>query len=107
MTTKPGVMNMMKSPVIKRSIIRDGHKSSVSLEDQFWDGLHEIADRQNTTVSALIGTIDQGRNNQNLSSAIRVFVLDDFRARVAQKQFIAGQPHSVVSATSTTAATRV
>jgi len=72
------------SPVIKRSIIRNGHKSSVSLEDQFWDGLREIAGRENVTVSALIGTIDHGPNKRNLSSAIRVFVLDHYRRNCAQ-----------------------
>jgi predicted DNA-binding ribbon-helix-helix protein len=41
----------INSPVIKRSIIRNGHKSSVSLEDQFWDGLREIADLRHMTVS--------------------------------------------------------
>ncbi len=74
----------MKSVVIKRSIIRDGHKSSVSLEDQFWDGLREIAGRENMTVSTLVGKIDQNSNRYNLSSAIRVFVLNDFRARTAE-----------------------
>lgn len=97
----------MKSPVIKRSIIRDGHKSSVSLEDQFWDGLQEIAGRENMTVSTLIGKIDQRRNSHNLSSAIRVYVLDDFRARIAQKKFIDGQSDSSISPTSETAVTRV
>src|SRR5215813_2477659 len=69
----------INSPVVKRSIIRDGHKSSVSLEDQFWEGLREIAEREGVTVSALVGTIDHGPNRRNLSSAIRVFVLDHFR----------------------------
>jgi predicted DNA-binding ribbon-helix-helix protein len=67
------------SPVIKRSIIRNGHKSSVSLEDQFWEALREIASQENVTVSALVGTIDHGPNRRNLSSAIRVFVLDHYR----------------------------
>jgi predicted DNA-binding ribbon-helix-helix protein len=99
--------NVMKSPVIKRSIIRDGHKSSVSLEDQFWVGLQEIAGRENMTVSALIGKIDQGRNSHNLSSAIRVYVLDDFRARTVQKQFIDDRSHSVISEKRAAAVTRV
>jgi predicted DNA-binding ribbon-helix-helix protein len=99
--------NVMKSPVIKRSIIRDGHKSSVSLEDQFWDGLQEIACRENMTVSALIGKIDQGRNSHNLSSAIRVYVLDDFRGRTVQKQFIDDRSHSVISEKRAAAVTRV
>jgi len=77
------------SSVVKRSIIRDGHKSSVSLEDQFWDGLREIAERQRVTVSALVGTIDHGPNRRNLSSAIRVFVLDHFRRNGEGKLSIA------------------
>ena len=104
---KLAVANVMKSPVIKRSIIRDGRKSSVSLEHEFWHGLHEIADRQNMTVSAVIGTIDQGRNSHNLSSAIRVYVLDDFRGRTVQKQFIDDRSHSVISEKRAAAATRV
>jgi predicted DNA-binding ribbon-helix-helix protein len=64
---------------VKRSIVRDGHKSSVSLEDQFWDGLREIAAHKKMTVSMLVATIDHGPNRRNLSSAIRVFVLDHFR----------------------------
>ena len=79
----------ISSSVVKRSIIRDGHKSSVSLEDQFWDALREIADRENVTVSALVGTIDHGPNRRNLSSAIRVFVLDHFRRSGEQKISIA------------------
>jgi len=53
----------------------------VSLEDQFWDGLHEIAGSQNITISALIERIDTNRNVHNLSSAIRLFVLDHFKTR--------------------------
>jgi predicted DNA-binding ribbon-helix-helix protein len=67
------------SSVIKRSVIRNGHKSSISLEDQFWDALREIADQQHIAISALVATIDHGRTTNNLSSAIRVFVLDHFR----------------------------
>lgn len=84
----------VNSPVIKRSIIRNGHKSSVSLEDEFWDGLREIAGRENVTVSALVGTIDHGPNKRNLSSAIRVFVLDYFR-RNGQPRLPIGQHQSV------------
>lgn len=95
----------MKSLVIKRSIIRDGRKSSVSLEDQFWDGLREIADREHVTVSALVGKIDRGSDSLNLSSEIRVFVLNDFRARA-----VAGSrqrsSHTDSPATSVTTLTR-
>ena len=78
----------LNSPVIKRSIIRNGHKSSVSLEDEFWEALREIAGREGVTVSALVGTIDHGPNRRNLSSAIRVFVLDRFRRNGTQSPSI-------------------
>jgi predicted DNA-binding ribbon-helix-helix protein len=69
----------MKSPVIKRSIVIAGHKTSVSLEDAFWKGLKEIADDRNLTLSDLVSSIDTDRQHGNLSSAIRLFVLDHFR----------------------------
>jgi predicted DNA-binding ribbon-helix-helix protein len=65
----------MKSSIVKRSIVVDGHKTSVSLEDQFWDSLREIAKKQGETLSHLIGSIDADRQFANLSSAIRLFVL--------------------------------
>jgi predicted DNA-binding ribbon-helix-helix protein len=67
------------SSVIKRSVIRNGHKSSISLEDQFWDALREIADHEHMAISTLVAHIDHNRTTSNLSSAIRVFVLDHFR----------------------------
>jgi predicted DNA-binding ribbon-helix-helix protein len=70
---------IMKSPVIKRSIIIDGHKTSVSLEDAFWSGLKEIAQAQGATVSQTVTEIDKMRQGANLSSAIRLFVLDQVR----------------------------
>jgi predicted DNA-binding ribbon-helix-helix protein len=71
----------MKSPVVKRSIVIAGHKTSVSLEDAFWKGLKEIAVGQDMTLSELVATIDTDRHHGNLSSAIRLFVLDYFRAQ--------------------------
>ena len=71
----------LRSVVIKRSIILDGHKTSVSLENEFWDGLREIAEAKKTTVSVLVGQIDRERDNCNLSSAIRVHVFNHFRHR--------------------------
>jgi predicted DNA-binding ribbon-helix-helix protein len=68
----------MKSQVVKRSIVIDGHKTSVSLEDAFWTGLREIAQAQHATLSKLVGEIDRTRQG-NLSSAIRLFVLDQVR----------------------------
>jgi predicted DNA-binding ribbon-helix-helix protein len=71
----------MKSPVIKRSIVIAGHKTSVSLEDAFWKGLKDIASEQHTTLSDLVATIDAQRQHGNLSSAIRLYVLDHYQAR--------------------------
>ncbi len=69
----------MKSPVVKRSIVIAGHKTSVSLEDQFWDALKEIAANRRTTLSEIVASIDSGRNQGNLSSAIRLYVLAHYR----------------------------
>jgi predicted DNA-binding ribbon-helix-helix protein len=71
----------MKSPVTKRSILIAGHKTSVSLEDAFWKGLKEIAFARGLTLSGLVAAIDLERQHGNLSSAIRLFVLDHYRAR--------------------------
>ncbi len=69
----------MKSLIAKRSIIIDGHKTSVSLEDAFWATLKEIANERGVTLSQLIATIDKERRQGNLSSAIRLFVLGRYR----------------------------
>jgi predicted DNA-binding ribbon-helix-helix protein len=71
----------MNSPVVKRSIVIAGHKTSVSLEDAFWKGLKDIAAARDTTLSDLVGTIDSTRRRGNLSSAIRLFVLDHVQAQ--------------------------
>jgi len=70
----------MKSVVIKRSVLINGCKTSISLEDEFWDALREIAEHDKLGLSRLLEQIDQARNNINLSSAIRVFVFRHFRA---------------------------
>ena len=69
----------MKSSVIKRSIMINGHKTSVSLEDAFWRGLKDIARGQQATLSNVVAEIDKARKRGNLSSAIRLFVLDQVR----------------------------
>jgi predicted DNA-binding ribbon-helix-helix protein len=75
----------MKSPVIKRSILIAGHRTSVSLEDAFWKALKDIAQARHVSVAELIALIDAARQTGahagNLSSAIRVFVLDYYRER--------------------------
>jgi predicted DNA-binding ribbon-helix-helix protein len=69
----------MKPPVMRRSILLGGRKTSVSLEWAFWSGMKEISEERGKTLYELIGEIDRKRQNSNLSSAIRVFVLDHFR----------------------------
>lgn len=69
----------MKSLVVKRSVAIAGHRTSVSLEEAFWKSLKEIAKRQGVTLSAVLAAIDSDRNYSNLSSAIRLFVLNFYR----------------------------
>lgn len=71
----------MQSAVVKRSIVIAGHKTSVSLEDDFWNALKEIKGSQNMTLSGLVADIDVRRLHANLSSAIRIFVLHHYRSQ--------------------------
>ena len=73
----------MKSAITKRSVVIGGHKTSVSLEEPFWNAVREIAGNQQMTVSSLLRQIDLERRNSNLSSAIRVYVLEKVRAEMA------------------------
>jgi predicted DNA-binding ribbon-helix-helix protein len=73
---------LQKSLNAKRSVVIVGHKTSVSLEDAFWKSFNEIAASRNMTLSDLLATIDSDRQEGNLSSAIRLFVLDHYRAQV-------------------------
>ena len=76
----------MKSLVSKRSIVIAGHKTSVSLEDEFWNGLKEIARERGMTLGALVTAIDGNRQHANLSSAIRLFVLGVYRDQASLKR---------------------
>jgi predicted DNA-binding ribbon-helix-helix protein len=80
--------------VLKRSVSIAGHRTSISLEEPFWEGLREIAEREKRSVQSLIGRIDAERGEQNLSSAIRVFVLNDLRDRLQSNadQRVGGAP---------------
>lgn len=73
----------MKSPITKRSVVLDHHKTSISLEDEFWNGVRAIAERKNIKLTELLAQIDSERTHSNLSSAIRVFVLNETRAQAA------------------------
>lgn len=89
----------MKSPVVKRSIVIAGHKTSVSLEDAFWDALKEIASSRRMTLSDLVATIDSSRTQGNLSSAIRLFVLDFYRGHAGAGRTQGASERSGTSAT--------
>jgi predicted DNA-binding ribbon-helix-helix protein len=68
-----------KSSVAKRSIGFNGHKTSVSLEDEFWNALKELADKRAIKLSDLVAVVDEQRGDGNLSSALRLFVLDYYQ----------------------------
>ena len=69
----------MKSLIIKRSVVLNGHKTSVSLEDQFWNAMRDIAKERQVSVGQLIASIDHDRRHANLSSVLRLFVLGYYR----------------------------
>jgi len=77
----------MKSLIVKHSVIIRGHKTSVSLERAFWSALKDIADQRDVTMAYLVSKIDAERKHANLSSAIRLFVLDFYRG-----QLVASEP---------------
>ena len=66
----------MKSSVDMRTVVINGRKTSVSLEEAFWNDLKQIADAQGVSVSELVTKIDQTREGGALASAIRVFILE-------------------------------
>ena len=73
----------LKSPVVKRSVVVNGHKTSVSLEEEFWTGMKEIATGRSMTLSELVAEIDKNRQQGNLSSALRLYVLEFYQKRSA------------------------
>ena len=75
----------MEATVIKRSISMDGRRTSVSLEDQFWTAVKEIARLKGITLTELFRQIEAGRKDGNLSSEIRLFVLRYYIARVPRR----------------------
>lgn len=73
----------MPSGIAKRSVTIAGHRTSVSLEEPFWEELGEIARRRGLSLGALVAEIDAGRGSGNLSSALRLHVLETLRDRPA------------------------
>jgi predicted DNA-binding ribbon-helix-helix protein len=79
----------MASPIVKRSIMIAGHRTSISLEDGFWRGLKEIAAKHDTSVQSVVSAVRGGRGACNLSSELRLFILEYYRADAQGK--IGGQ----------------
>lgn len=74
--------------MIKRSVVVAGHRTSISLEAAFWDELAAIAVRRGLSLNALVSEIDGTRGEvANLSSAVRLYILDDLRRRAAATDF--------------------
>ena len=89
----------MKSAVVKRSIMVAGHKTSVSLEDAFWNGLKGIARERYMTVSELVAEIDAQRQLGNLSSALRLFVLEFYRTQLSDGKARRDGTHEMIGYT--------
>ncbi|WP_298358528.1 ribbon-helix-helix domain-containing protein [Rhodoblastus sp.] len=67
----------------KHSLVIAGHNTSVSLESAFWDALREWAQERGTSVAALVAEVDATRGEANLSSALRVRLLDHYRGKAS------------------------
>jgi predicted DNA-binding ribbon-helix-helix protein len=76
----------LKSVVFKRSIVIDGHRTSISLEDVFWTALKDIAKERGETLSHLVTSINANRQAANLSSALRIFVLRHYMDQFARQR---------------------
>lgn len=73
----------MSGDIRKRSVVIAGHATSISLEAEFWDALKAIADSRGLSLNALVAAIDSERSG-NLSSALRLHVLQDLQTRLRQ-----------------------
>ena len=71
-----GSASVHRTALVKRSLTIRGHRTSISLEDTFWLQMKALAERREISLSALVAEIDAARGGANLSSAIRVFVLE-------------------------------
>jgi len=89
----------MRSAIVKRSIVVAGHKTSVSLEDAFWNGLKEIVRERHMTLSELVAGIDAQRQFGNLSSALRLFVLDFYRTQLSHSKEGRDENHEIIGYT--------
>jgi predicted DNA-binding ribbon-helix-helix protein len=80
----------MRSTIAKRSVAIRGHKTSLSLEPEFWTALKEVATQREMTLSDLICEIDANRTHNNLSSAVRLFVLGVYKKHLTE--YVRPQP---------------
>lgn len=87
----------MPTTVKKRSVVVAGHRTSVSLERAFWEAFREIAQDRNVTINQLVSEIDSTRSG-NLSSAIRVFILERARAGELKGHSMATESRAMPSA---------
>jgi predicted DNA-binding ribbon-helix-helix protein len=78
----------------KRSVTLGGHATSVSLEDQYWAELKRMAADAGITLAALVARIDRNRPSGNLSSALRLAVLDDLKAKLSKPAIAEADPGS-------------
>ena len=74
-----GGLNGSAAGIRKRSVVIGGYKTSVSLEDEFWDSIKEIAAEREQSTSDLISAVAEGRDRTNLSSALRIFTLNHYK----------------------------
>ena len=88
----------MKSRIVKRSVVVNGHKTSVSLEDEFWSALKVIAGKRLMNLSDLVTAIDGQRQHGNLSCAIRLFVLDFYRSQASDARAVVGVDEMILAA---------
>ena len=84
---RPGRMGQLNSLVVKRSVVIAGRKTSISL-DAFWNSVREIAHMRKETLSQLVASIDANRKAANLSSVIRVFVLEFYRNQFEREMMV-------------------
>ena len=82
---EPAPENPDPGQMRKHSLVIAGHRTSVSLETAFWEALHDLARQKGVSVAAFAAEIDQRRGAANLSSALRVHLLQVFRDRAAEK----------------------
>jgi predicted DNA-binding ribbon-helix-helix protein len=82
---------------IKRSIVLDGHRTSVSLEDPFWDALKDIAKWKRNTVAQLVSNVNLDRKLANLSSALRLFVLNHYQMPSARLTGTSSADHATLT----------